>query len=188
MKKIITTISALALVVSSFAFNAAPAYACSCMMPKPPQEALGESAAVFQGTVAGVRESEQDGYIVTFSVEGSWKGVDKASVEVSTARDSAACGIAFETGKTYLVYAHAQEDGSLGTGLCSRTHEIVDATADEDVAALGTTTLPLAPAGSSSYPYRPLVLAAGTVLVIGAAFVLARKKISTDVPPAPSAN
>lgn len=56
-------------------------YACSCVIPAPPLEALEDSAAVFEGTVisvtkpSGIMQSSADPMQVTFQVGARWKGI-----------------------------------------------------------------------------------------------------------------
>jgi hypothetical protein len=163
MKRALLVVALLALAPASIAL------ACSCMRSTP-AEALERSTAVFEGRVLEVtsfeerrdvtleggclddacRESlsettesvEVTGFAVRFSVTRRWKGVDTEEVVVRTARDSAACGFAFEVGQDYLVYASAEDEaGTLSTGLCDRTARVADAS--EDLEALGTGEVPV---------------------------------------------
>jgi hypothetical protein len=113
------------------------AFACSCVPPPPPVEALEQSDAVFSGKVLKV-EQDDSGYgkIVTFRMLESWKGRKSRTVKVSTADNSAACGYAFRVGKKYLVYAHGEEE--LHTNICTRTRALDNA--DGDLEALGPGT------------------------------------------------
>lgn len=117
------------------------AYACSCRPPGTPAEELGQSDAVFRGTVVSVKApsgpvtSSADNTTVTFSVSTVWKGQITQTGTISTPGSSASCGVTFEQGKEYVVYGRLNE-GSLTTNLCSRTGTIENAT--EDIAALGT--------------------------------------------------
>jgi len=144
--------------------GAAPAVACSCMQPPPPQEALAQSDHVFEGLVHAVDgtgegggdaseggagadgSSGPDGALpapggsrvrVTFEVVRTWKGADAERFEVRTADNSAACGYPFEPGETYLVYADDGDDGAPTTGLCSRTRPVEAAEQDLDVLGAG---------------------------------------------------
>jgi Tissue inhibitor of metalloproteinase len=120
------------------------AAACSCVMPAPPLESMASSAAVFEGTVTGVREpGGEAGYQnieVTLRIGRRFKGAAADTVTVVTANSSAACGYGFEQGRTYLVYADDGGDGQLSASLCSRTARIEDAA--EDLAALGSGSAP----------------------------------------------
>lgn len=108
--------------------KASPAFACSCLPVESAQAGMDMSDAVFQGTVEDVTRGQMNNE-VTFAVSSSWKGDGAEELKVTTARDSAACGINFEVGKEYLVYADQGEDG-LTAGLCSRTALATDAQED----------------------------------------------------------
>lgn len=100
---------------------------CTCVTPPPPREALASSAAVFDGTVAGIARDPAGGpfpdLFVTFVVHTQWKGVTQSPVVVRTAADGAMCGYSFRLGQRYLVYAHGRVDDAavLDVGICSRT-------------------------------------------------------------------
>ena len=142
-KKVFAYMALVALIATT-GLHPSSASACSCIMPVPPVEALGQSDAVFLGTVTDIApRSREYGNIVTIETQAFWKGGIEKTVEVRTAQDSAACGVFFETGKTYVVYAYqSEEDGSLGANSCSRTHEVISADQDEDIIALGEGTVP----------------------------------------------
>ncbi|HEX6289822.1 MAG TPA: hypothetical protein VFZ66_11555 [Herpetosiphonaceae bacterium] len=159
-------------------------FACSCMMPGPPQQELGLASAVFTGTVAqqtapqGPAVSSADPVNVAFQVDQVWKGQVPRSVIVQTARDSASCGFTFQNGGEYLVYAQTI-DGQLSVSLCSRTSLLADA--QDDLAALGQGTPPAgepegaAPPSAEAAPSQRFVLgaiAAGVLVVLGALTLL----------------
>lgn len=104
--------------------------ACSCFPPKPPLEALAESDAVFLGTVLTVELApEGRSHAVTFAIHDVWKG-DPNVAEVRTPDNSAACGIEFQVGRQYIVYANYYGAPDLSTHLCSRTAGFTLAEAD----------------------------------------------------------
>lgn len=162
------------------------------MVPPPPQEAMASSAAVFEGTVTDVRgpkgEAQQGDNEITFRIGRRFKGAEADTVTVTTASNSAACGYAFEQGRTYLVYAHDGGDGRLSVSLCSRTAPIEDAA--DDLAALGGGTGP-GPEDPAPQPPpaaepgkrgcggcsagAPVDGAAGLLLVMAAALALRRR-------------
>lgn len=120
----------LALVVGVSAGLLVPsgsvARACSCMPPPPPAQAVDESDVVFDGTVARIETIDPaDGFSalrVDFVVHTQWKGVTEGRVSVLTAGDGATCGVYFELGRRYIVYARDTEPhGRLETHLCTRT-------------------------------------------------------------------
>ncbi|MEN3329977.1 MAG: hypothetical protein V7638_4784 [Acidobacteriota bacterium] len=142
-------------VVIVFSLAGTNAMACSCMNPGTPCESYGKAAAVFVGTVTGVRDSEQQkakdlterrkqedsGEIdwtpmaYKFAVEQAYLGIPGSEVEIFTGRGGGDCGVPFQTGQRYLVYAYRYKD-KLSTSICQRTKPFNKAT--EDIAFLGT--------------------------------------------------
>jgi hypothetical protein len=75
---------------------------CSCLPPSSPQAGLELSDAVFHGTViAG------ELFSFTFELSEVWKGPAGQTIEVSTLLPGL-CGIPFEIGEDYLVYARRE--------------------------------------------------------------------------------
>jgi hypothetical protein len=134
---------------------APPAEACSCVSSGPPCQNFFQSEAVFVGTVTGIRPLQVDSSdrptfdrrVVAFKVENGVRGVQGATVEVRTGNGDADCGFNFKTGERYVVYAYKHQDGSLGTGICSRTRLAADAA--EDLAYFGA--LPATGTGARLY-------------------------------------
>ncbi len=141
-------------IVIVFSFAGQTAMACTCAGAGTPCESYGRAAAVFVGTVTGVRANEPKtrdlserrkledsgeidlapiGY--KFSVEQAYLGVAGAEIEIFTGRGGGDCGITFQTGQRYLVYAYSSRD-KLTTNICTRTKPFNRAS--EDVAFLGT--------------------------------------------------
>lgn len=103
------------------------AYACDCA-PADPAALAASADAVFIGTVVdlAVAQSLPDAelafepVIVTFSIEEAIKGVIKGEkVVVSTAGNSAACGVAFNVGERWQVNATLDRAQGYFTHLCS---------------------------------------------------------------------
>ncbi|MDQ0154533.1 hypothetical protein [Robertmurraya andreesenii] len=116
-------------------------YACSCVGIEP-AEAFEKSEAVFLGRVLNTKpEQVHDGVTVSyrtanlFEVTQIWKGTHQSQMLVFDNGYVESCGIGFEEGKTYLVYASKNENGEFRTGLCSRTEEA--SKAGEDLKFLG---------------------------------------------------
>lgn len=128
------------------------ARACSCMPPPPPTEAAARAAAVFEGRTFGARR-EQNSLRFSFEVTRVWKGEVPPSIDIVTPMQSASCGRSYEFGVPYIVYASAQDDGSFGDNLCSRTRLVVDAVEDLDV--LGAGHAPLQDGTASPGPSGP---------------------------------
>ena len=140
-----------------------PSYACSCVPPDPPKEALANSDVVFMGTVVSVREFERDDGLlsstdpttVEFSVRTVWKGTVSQPMFLTTRRWSESCGYPFLEGVTYVVYSR---DG-LTVSLCSRTRPFSEAT--DDLIELGQGQVPTSnattpkPDSSERQPVEP---------------------------------
>jgi hypothetical protein len=65
------------------------------------------------------------------------KGGPGERVAVSTANNSAACGIAFSAGERWRIYASLLPDGILETGLCSGDELLGHGTIPERTPAVG---------------------------------------------------
>jgi hypothetical protein len=121
-----------------------PAAACKCMLV-PPSEAAAQASAVFEGRVVEVTDvqgAEQPRRSVTLRVVRGWKGMQSERVVLTTASDSAACGIDFARDQNYLVYASMQ-DGALTANSCGGTR--LSSEAEEDFKALGMGWTPVDP-------------------------------------------
>ena len=125
----------------------AAARACSCALPPPPDVALANSDAVFEGVAGDSRRimapSGVRMLIVRLEVERRWKGDVAAIQEVVTPEGDGPCGFPFASGTRYLVYARRQPDldvffvdqRSLYVTLCWRTRLSTDGA--EDLGVLG---------------------------------------------------
>jgi hypothetical protein len=127
---LMTTVFGAAMVVA----GSVPAGACSCRAIAE-TEALEAADAAFLGTVADTNSPGQplssiDPVTWTFAVEGVFKGDVAARQEVVSAFSSASCGIDFEIGARYLVFAQSggiggpdptPRPGQLQANLCGGT-------------------------------------------------------------------
>lgn len=115
-------LSALVVFMTLLTVRPQVTYACSCVVPPPPLEAMEESTAVFEGTVISMKKSSKlmqstgDPVNVTFQTGAHWKGQVGQQVTVSTAQASESCGFEFNEGERYLVYARGGAEGAAGTG------------------------------------------------------------------------
>ncbi|MDE2685876.1 MAG: hypothetical protein OXI16_00030 [Chloroflexota bacterium] len=143
--RFLLTIPAAALVLLLLYLDTSYIYACSCVLPRPPLEALERADAVFAGDVVSISESKgmfgswlassADPVTVEFRVNSVWKGEIHETLFMQTAWSSASCGFEFVQGEQYIVYAR---EGWVS--LCSRTKNIDKA--KEDLMALGEGSAP----------------------------------------------
>jgi hypothetical protein len=123
-----------------------PSLACKCAPPPPVPEALQQASAVFEGSVTQLAPAG-DELEVSLRVTQAWKGVSTETVRVRTRKDTAACGVAFEVGHSYLVYANQSTTSESSIPLevlrCGRTLPAEDA--EQDFAQLGIGVVPVAP-------------------------------------------
>jgi len=127
------------LVFLAVAVAVSPAWACSCIAPPAPKQAMAKSAAVFAAKVGKVERGERQ-LKVTLQISRTWKGTKGTTVTVLTSLSGASCGYGFQKGKSYLVYCHQSQKGGKPTGplrasLCSRTKPLERA--KNDLKALG---------------------------------------------------
>ena len=123
--------------------HAGGAHACSCAEGRSTEEALRSSDAVFSGEVVeiGKLPMEQEGATdpglpllapVTFDVKESWKGVEEDPAVVHGQGPGPSCGLDFERGETYLVFAGRAGEGEnspLQTDYCGNTFPASEETA-----------------------------------------------------------
>ncbi len=126
------------------------ALACTITAPGPTEEELlARADVVFEGVVGSHRDPNTGATIIgsgdpifwTFTVERVIKGAVSRVQEVASARSGASCGIRFEEGARYRVYAN-YVGGTLSTGLGSGTRlaSAVASTTTTTTAVTGTTT------------------------------------------------
>ncbi len=138
-----------------------PAHACSCAGIPEFEASVASAEAVFSGVVESVEPVGDDPhwsqFAVHFEVSAAWKGLTGETVTIFTSSSSASCGIDFQVGHAYLVYADAYsplEPGTFSTMLCHRTHETFPG--DPDVIRLGDPVVPAIPStwGAVKATYR----------------------------------
>ena len=128
------------------------AFACSCAIfgnqKEMVESGLSSSDAVFSGEVVDFEKSPSDTTMMegtmftimsprpataTLRVSDVWKGPERETLEVSTSSQETACGVPFEEGREYLVYAYGGQ--GLETDLCSQTKPLSEAGTDLAVLA-----------------------------------------------------
>ena len=180
----------VALMASSMVVVAATqALACSCIPPRPDEEAVKDADAVFSGTMVQTEKGVNVGFdrvTWTFAVDTVYKGDVEDSQEVTSHTQSAACGLIFKEEKRYAVFAYSGAEGQasdeLETNSCMNTRSLGT---NEDLRlppkAIDATTLPLPPVvedeEAPSPNLVPIFVAAGAIFVLtGLVFVALRRK------------
>ncbi len=118
------------------------ASACSCAEVPDVQSELNRSQSVFNGKVLDIKEKRgQKGYMhksVLFEVTEVWKGPQQTQIMISTGFGGGDCGIDFQKGQEYLVYAYETDfygPVALETTICDRTNTLQSA--QDDLTILG---------------------------------------------------
>jgi hypothetical protein len=107
--------------------SATQALACSCIPQQPDKAAIKDAQAVFSGTLDEIEPGVEIGFDVvtwTFAVDTVYKGEVERSQDVTTQTQSAACGLVFEEGKRYVLFAYTDESDRLGTNVCTNTRPL----------------------------------------------------------------
>ena len=114
------------------------ASACSCAPPDPVKAAKKQADVVFVGKVKSVRFADQIGdsgqftdRIATFEIARLWKGPDTTELEIHTGNICCICGVKFEVGDVFIIYASADSENRYSTSICSRTARISGRSNDE---------------------------------------------------------
>jgi len=108
-----------AALVAGFLLHAPAAWSCSCVRSTVAQQ-FKAAEFVFVGTSTVVRADR-----ATFAVDEIFKGRLPRSVDVGGVGPGASCGVAFDAGGRYTVFAFSTESG-LDTNLCSGTSDALD--------------------------------------------------------------
>ena len=172
-----------AALVANFSLAGGPqageAYACSCAETRDVGETFERSDAVFSGKVVKIDEEPPDEVgpfpflgPVTFEVEEAWKGASESDVVVYGQGPAVSCGINFEKGGTYLVYAH-RTDGRLATDYCGRTKPLSFAGTDVSELNASRGSLP-DNGGPGASPLEAAMAAAAVLSLLAAAAVVPR--------------
>lgn len=137
------------------------AFACSCIGPPKADWAMQHYDAIFVGRVvdmvknpAPVLPNREDETLIRLYASRVWKGSPQPLYIVSSYLSEPSCGVSFEIGRDFLVYAR-KSGNYLNTGLCDGTRG-VEGVADQ-LADLGKDTVAL----DQSHPvWLPLVIIA----------------------------
>jgi hypothetical protein len=162
--------------------GASKAHACTCALVSTERQ-IKTSDAVFSGEVVSIEPGERAANVsppslglVTFEVEDSWKGALEGAVDVYGHGPGASCGIKFDEGKSYLVYARRSGGGdTLQTGLCDSTKPLEQA--EDDLRLLGSPGGSLPGTGGygvTSPEDAAMLVAVPALLVLAGALILRR--------------
>ncbi|SHG92724.1 hypothetical protein [Ornithinibacillus halophilus] len=127
----------LIIILSTILINPLPSHACDCAVEQSVNDEYDQSFAVFKGEVLKIKEDNSTKDVV-IEVEEIWKGIDESQIIIRTGLGGGDCGVNFQEGHDYLVYArNTKLYGSeyLQTNSCDRTDRLSGA--EEDIAILG---------------------------------------------------
>ena len=123
MRRLLLALAAVGLIAFTVVVNPTPAAACSCLGIST-RRAAEQAEAVFVGTVTKAEESRIGGERATqlrFDVSRVYKGTVYADQVITTAADSAGCGLTPEVGSTWVIFASGVIQGE-GNGGQLRLH------------------------------------------------------------------
>lgn len=103
---------AAAILSTAFVWSTPTAGACSCGVLTD-QQAYDAADAVFEATVMQLDRSDGSPVVATLAVDRVYKGRVRQTQVVYTPDDTEACGVEFDVGLTYVVFASVI-DGSEG--------------------------------------------------------------------------
>ena len=167
------------------------ALACSCIPQQPDKAAIKDAQAVFSGTLDEIEPGVEIGFDVvtwTFAVDTVYKGEVERSQDVTTQTQSAACGLVFEEGKRYVLFAYTEKSDRLGTNVCTNTRPLGrnEELNMEPVSAFSESPPPAAAPGGVDLErtggWDPVAVGAVGLLfvsaIVTAAFLIARRRSS----------
>ena len=118
-------------------------FACTCIGKATIEQSYGSADIVYSGKVIAVYiDEDSTSYrfrrvlhlVTTFVIDEIYKGENQKSdtIQIITAYESASCGIHFEMGRSYIVYAKKNEFSSVkiefpylySTDKCTRTRSL----------------------------------------------------------------
>lgn len=136
------TIFSLLGIFALLIFSQYSVFACSCPtiggIDQELKWKLKELQAVFSGKVIEITKVPQSRDIsVKIEVKEIWKGRISLEVNITTPDHPGACGVLFEIGKSYLVFASRSDEGNLTTGLCLNNRELEKAAEELEILGKG---------------------------------------------------
>jgi hypothetical protein len=116
----------------SFSLLPGTVEACTCRAPDPPAEEFKRTDAVFIGVVTAFTEESERDRKATLAIVKIWKGDFNRVDAIYTVSHGAGCGVYFQVGASYLIYANEDDAGKFQTHVCTRTARLRDAEEDLD--------------------------------------------------------
>jgi metalloproteinase inhibitor 2 len=180
MKKILVLLLLAAALVPA---TAGTSWACQCV-PSKMQTFVDRADVVFAGTATHVSGDRRNSS-VTFEVANGFKGDVPGEVIVSTPASSAACGVIFEPGQTYTVFA-TRNGSTIETNSCSGTEAgIMDLSRFGLTGQSDTGTEPASGAGDQATPQSERqvpALAIVVAIVIGVGLLTSVRRLRPRTP------
>lgn len=167
------------LVFLLFIAAASPAFGqadfdCNCPEETSLDAQIDAASVVFRGTCVRVTTNPiKGGLNVTFMVDSSWKRAIEPYATVHT-NAPGQCGVEFEEGESYLVFAHRRHQ-TIETTICEFNFPIGGIDAEKTMQVLGVGYGPGRP--QMARDMSVLVLGLGIGGLIAVAFVVFRKRI-----------
>jgi hypothetical protein len=122
------------------------AWACQCFKPGSPAQEVRKSTAVFRGRVLSHEEDTGNKKRrVRFEVLAAWKGPVAPELTVETGWGGTDCGLSFQSGHEYVVYANPRDPAAsnpmdtLETDACTRSNRVDWAPEDVKYLEAGST-------------------------------------------------
>jgi Tissue inhibitor of metalloproteinase len=102
------------------------AFACKCRQ-QTIEENMASADHVFSGKVMKIKTSKSSQQITVFvRVAKQFKGkIRFKTIEITTSSEPSACGVNFQKGREYVIYANNSDKNRLNTSSCTRTTESV---------------------------------------------------------------
>jgi hypothetical protein len=137
-------------------FTTGMAFACSCAAPRSPEAMIGASDNIFRAQIVSATLNST-GFASTVTaivnVLETFKGDASGAEVITTALQSATCGVPITLGAQTVYFASESNDGAYSVGLCSQLPY------DSDRAAYEAALDALAPAAPSIMRFdRPIVI------------------------------
>lgn len=188
-KKVIALTVFLTIFITALTFIHAPqsALACSCAMPGTVQEEYKKFDFIFFGE-AITRQSNKiaqlfklsnvnEPYVTTFDVRAVYKGKVHETTYIYSGMGGGDCGIEFQAGTDYVVFARAGINGDLTASICSLTQQThASSSVIVDLTSIASPTAPI-PDEARLFSGGAILRIIVIILIGVIAFVIFRRKL-----------